>query len=85
MLGDGVVNVGYCGHLFLVADEGHLIFGDVPLVEEALDVQTCEVRRGIIDNDYMVILVILVEDALEIEFVSEVFGVVIGRDNDAKR
>lgn len=84
VLGDCHVDVGHCGDLFLVSDEGDLGFGDVIFVEEPLNVEACEIWRGVVDNDDMVIGVVLVEDALQVVLIPEVFGVVVGGYDDAE-
>ena len=48
-------------------------------------VQACLVRRVIINDDDMEIAVVLFEYAMNIPFVSEIFDIVIGWNDDAER
>ena len=52
--------------------------------EEAIDEKPCGVLRGIVDNDYVIVGVLLVEDALNIELKSKIFGIVKGWDNNTE-
>lgn len=46
--------------------------------------QSSLIWRGIVDNDDMVVRVLLVQDALQVEFIPEVFCVVEGRHDYAE-
>ena len=61
------------------------IMPDIVSSQIASYVQACLVRRVIINDDDMEIAVVLFEYAMNIPFVSEIFDIVIGWNDDAER
>ena len=71
--------------LFFVDNQLYLLLTDIVSSQIASYVQACLVRRVIINDDDMEIAVVLFEYAMNIPFVSEIFDIVIGWNDDAER
>lgn len=82
---NGSVDVWHGGHAFSIADKEVPIGGKFRMKEEGLDEIGSAIFGGIIDYDYLVIIVILIDDRLEVVLVAVVLGVVAGWDNNANR
>lgn len=85
MFGNRHMNIGHSCHLFLVGDEHHLMFIFLVSLHEVADKGSGVVSGCIVNDDHAVIIVVLIEDGLKVEFVAEIFGVVVGGDDDTKR
>jgi hypothetical protein len=81
----GVVDVGNGGSALLVADEPEASVRELVPGDEELDEVGGAIFGGVIDEDGVVILVVLVDDGLDVVLVSIVLRVVSGGNNHADR
>ena len=79
------MQIRYSCELFFVDNQLYLLLTDIVSSQIASYVQACLVRRVIINDDDMEIAVVLFEYAMNIPFVSEIFDIVVGWNDDAER
>lgn len=70
--------------LFFVSNQSNFLRAYIVLSQIPFDVESCVIRRVIINDNYVKIAIILVENAVNIPIVSEVFYIVIRRDYNAE-
>lgn len=78
------MNIGNCRHLFFIRNQHDFILIFLILFHEVFDKGSRIVTGSVIHYDHSIVIVILIENRLQIEFVSEIFGVVEGRNDNAE-
>lgn len=78
------MNVGNSSKSFFVDDHLHLPLIDIVLLQEALDKEASVVGRSIIHDDHVVVGVLLVEDGLQVELVTEGLGIIVSGHDDTE-
>ena len=71
--------------LHLIPNQGNPLTTHIVPLHVSLNIVASLVRRCIINNHNMIIIIILVKNTLQIELISEVSNVVVTRNYDAKR
>lgn len=78
------MNIGHSRLSLCVGDHDDVV-GDVVLIDPLIDEVGGMVGGGVVDDDYLVVLVVEVDDGLQVVLVAEFVGVVEGGYHDTER
>lgn len=73
---NGGIDVGHSGHAFSIADKEVPIRGKFRVKEKGFYEISSAIIRGIIDYDYLVIIVILIDDGLKVVLVTVILCII---------
>jgi hypothetical protein len=85
MLGDSCVQIFQRKYIFAIYDNCDFIFWNLIFLNILCNGQSSFIRRGVIDVDHMIVLILLHENRVKISEVQSAFEVVVRRDNNAER
>ena len=75
------IEIGHMVLPFVIFDQNNLLSELLTIFQLLLQILNCVVVRGIIDDDYAVVCVVLLGDGVQIEKISKSFVVFVARDN----
>jgi hypothetical protein len=85
MLGDSCEQIFQRKYIFAIYDNFDFIFWNLIFLNILCNGHSSFIRRGVINVDNMIVLILLHENRVKISEVQSAFEVVIRRDNNAKR